>query len=320
MLWRKMTDPYAELIKGNFADISGVADSNYDRFIGYAESHDEERTAYKAFNETGQTQGNLAKIHQRLSAMGAVHLLVPGPKMIWHFGDLGWEKSLWTCNAGNVSYSSPDCKLDSKPQPQWTGNWLTDTNRSAIYNNWAKMIDLKTNQNVFENGTYAWNIGNTGHPRLDVYTSTTQTSALSYVFVLTNFTDSTYNVAGGFPFTGTWANLMDNTTFNVATTSMNISIEPGGFRVFGNQQVLNNETFDTSELITMSPNPAATYFTLNSDVEKVQIFSITGQLLKSFSKVSSNNQYAIADLNQGVYLVKITDANYHEKTMRLIKE
>lgn len=320
MLWRKMTDPYAELVKGNFSDISGVADANYDRFVGYAESHDEERTAYKAFNETGQTQGNLTKIHQRLSAMGAVHLLVPGPKMIWHFGDLGWEKSLWTCNAGNVSYSSPDCKLDTKPQPQWTGNWLTDTNRSAIYNNWAKMIDLKKNQNVFENGTFAWNIGNTGHPRLDVYTSTTQTSTLSYVFVLTNFTDSTYNVAGGFPFTGTWANLMDNSTFSVTNQSMNISIEAGGFRVFGNQQILNNETFDTSEFITMSPNPASTYFTLNSDVEKVQIFSITGQLLKSFSKVASNNQYSIADLNQGVYLVKITDANYHEKTMRLLKE
>ena len=54
----------------------------------------------------------------------AVHLLVPGPKMIWHFGDLGWNSSLWTCNNGVVSYSSPDCKLDTKPQPQWTGNWL----------------------------------------------------------------------------------------------------------------------------------------------------------------------------------------------------
>jgi 1,4-alpha-glucan branching enzyme len=320
MLWRKMTDSYAELIKGNFSDISGVADSSTDRFVGYAESHDEERTAYKAFNEAGQTQGNLAKIYQRLSALGAVHLLVPGPKMIWHFGDLGWNSSLWTCNSGVVSYSSPDCKLDTKPQPQWTESWLTDANRSTIYNNWAKMIDLKKNQNVFENGTFAWNIGNTGHPRLDVYTSTTQTSTLSYVFVLTNFTDSTYNVAGGFPFTGTWTNLMDNSTFSVATTNMNISIEAGGFRVFGNQQVLNNETFDTSELITMSPNPASTYFTLNSDLEKVQIFSITGQLLKSYSKLSSNDQYSIADLNQGVYLVKITDANYHEKTIRLIKE
>lgn len=319
MQWRKMTDPYAELLKGNFADISGIADAT-DRFIGYAESHDEERVAFKAFNEAGQTQGNLTKVHQRLQAMGSVLFLVPGPKMIWHFGDLGWSSSLWTCNNGVVSYSNPDCKLDTKPQPQWTGNWLTDTNRSAIYNSWAKMINMKKTENVFENGTYAWNIGSTGRPRLDVWTSTTQTSALSYVIVLTNFSDATYNVAGGFKFPGTWANLMDNTTFSVTDINMNISIEPGGFRVFGNQQILNNETFDTSELITMSPNPAATYFTLNSDVEKVQIFSITGQLLKSFSKVSSNNQYAIADLNQGIYLVKITDANYHEKTMRLIKE
>jgi 1,4-alpha-glucan branching enzyme len=320
MFWRKMTDSYAELIKGNFADISGVADSSTDRFIGYAESHDEERIAYKSFNETGQTQGNLNKIEQRLSAMGAVHLLVPGPKMIWHFGELGWDSSLWTCNNGVVSYASPDCKLDTKPQPQWSGNWLADTNRSTIYNNWAKMIDLKKSQNVFENGTMSWNIGDTGHPRLDVYTSTAQTPALSYVFVLTNFSDTTYNVAGGFPFTGTWANLMDNTTFSVTNQSMNISIEPGGFRVFGNQQVLDNEIFDTTELIVMSPNPAATYFTLNTEVEKVQIFSITGQLVKIFTKLSSNDQYSIADLNQGIYLVKITDTNNREKTMRLIKE
>lgn len=320
MLWRKMTDSYAELIKGNFADISGVADSSTDRFIGYAESHDEERIAYKSFNEAGQTQGNLNKIEQRLSAMGAVHLLVPGPKMIWHFGELGWNSSLWTCNSGVVSYTSPDCKLDTKPQPQWSGNWLADTNRSTIYNNWARMIDLKKSQNVFENGTMSWNIGDTGHPRLDVYTSTAQTPALSYVFVLTNFSDTTYNVAGGFPFIGTWANLMDNTTFSVTNQSMNISIEPGGFRVFGNQQVLDNEIFDTTELIIMSPNPAATYFTLNTEVEKVQIFSITGQLVKIFTKLSSNEQYSIADLNQGIYLVKITDTNNREKMMRLIKE
>lgn len=320
MLWRKMTDSYADLLKGNFSDISGIADATTQRFVGYAESHDEERVAYKAYNEAGQTQGNLAKVHLRLSAMGAVHLLVPGPKMIWHFGDLGWNSSLWTCNNGVVSYASPDCKLDTKPQPQWTGNWLADTNRSAIYNNWAKMIDLKKNQNVFENGSYAWNIGNTGHPRLDVWTSTSQTATLSYVFVLTNFTDNTYNVAGGFPFTGTWANLMDNTTLSVTNTSMNISIEPGGFRVFGNQQLLNNDAFDTSELITMSPNPASSYFTINTEVEKVQIFSITGQLIKTFEPVSSNEQYAISDLNQGVYIVKVTDTNNREKTMRLLKE
>ncbi len=320
MLWRKMTDSYSELMKGNFSDISGISDFATNRFVGYAESHDEERIAYKAFNESGQTQGNLAKVQLRLSAMGAVHLLVPGPKMIWHFGDLGWDSSLWTCNNGAVSYSNPDCKLDTKPQPQWTGSWLTDTNRSAIYNNWAKMIDLKKSQDVFENGSYAWNIGNSGHPRLDVYTSTSQTSALSYVFVLTNFSDSTYNVAGGFPFTGSWSNLMDNTTFSVSNANMNISIEPGGFRVFGNQAVLNNESFDSADLIALSPNPTSNYFVLNTDSEKVQIYSITGQLVKTFSKVASNQSYSIDELNQGIYFVKITDTNLREKTLRLIKE
>ena len=319
MQWRKMTDPYADLLKGNFADISGIADAT-DRFVGYAESHDEERVAYKALNEAGQTQGNLAKVHQRLQAMGAVHLLVPGPKMIWHFGELGWNSSLWTCNNGVVSYSSPDCKLDTKPQPQWTGNWLTDTNRSAIYNSWAKMIDMKKTENVFENGTYAWNIGNTGHPRLDVWTSTTQTAALSYVFVLTNFTDNTYNVVGGFPFTGTWANLMDNTTFNVSNVNMNISIELGGYRVFGNRALLNNDTFDALDFVALSPNPASTYFTINTLVEKVQIYSITGQLVKSFSNASIHDSFSIEDLTKGVYIVKISDANNREKTLRLIKE
>ena len=320
MLWRKMTDSYSELMKGNFSDISGISDATTNRFVGYAESHDEERIAFKAMNEVGQTQGNLAKVQQRLSAMGAVHLLVPGPKMIWHFGDLGWDSSLWTCNNGSVSYSSPDCKLDTKPQPQWTGNWLTDLNRSTIYNNWAKMIDLKKSQDVFENGSYAWNIGNTGHPRLDVYTSTSQTPALSYVFVLTNFSDNTYNVAAGFPFTGSWSNLMNNTTLSVTNTAMNISIEPGGFRVFGNQAVLSNESFDPADLITLSPNPTSNIFVLNTDAEKVQIYSITGQLIKTFSKVPANQNYSVSELNQGIYFVKITDSNLREKTMRLIKD
>jgi 1,4-alpha-glucan branching enzyme len=322
MQWRKMTDPYSDLLKGNFADITGIGDTATNRFVGYAESHDEERVAYKAFNEGGQTQtqGNLAKIHQRLSAMGAVHLLVPGPKMIWHFGDLGWDSSLWTCNNGAVSYSNPDCKLDTKPQPQWTGNWLTNTNRSTIYNNWAKMNDMKKTENVFENGSYAWNIGDVGHPRLDVYTSTSQTSTLSYVFVLTNFSDNTYNVPGGFPFTGTWSNLMDNSTFTVSNTAMNISIEPGGFRVLGNKAILNNDSFDVLDFISLSPNPASTYFALNGIAEKVQIFSITGQLVKTFKNLDTNSQFDISDLNQGIYLVKIYDVENREKTMRLIKQ
>jgi hypothetical protein len=113
---------------------------------------------------------------------------------------------------------------------------------------------------------------------------------------------------------------MDNTTLSVTNTAMNISIEPGGFRVFGNQAVLSNESFDTSDLITLSPNPTSNNFVLNTDAERVQIYSITGQLIKTFSKVPANQNYSVSELNQGIYFVKITDSYLREKTMRLIKD
>ena len=322
MQWRKMTDPYANLLKGSFADLSGVADATTNRFVGYAESHDEERVVYKALNEAGQTQGNLFKVHQRLGAMAAVHLLVPGPKMIWHFGELGWDRSLWTCNAGNVSFSNPDCKLDTKPQPQWTENWLTDANRSAIYNAWAKMIELKKTEDVFENGQFAFNLATTGSPRLDVWTSTTQTAALSYVFVRTNFSDNTLNTGAGFPFTGTWYNLMDNSTINVTDTNMNISIETGGYRVYGNKQAtLSSNQFNQTNSLNLFPNPTSGLFTINGQVSKVEVYTITGQIVKSFESIPSENyQFDINELSNGVYLVKAIDSNNSSKTLKLIKQ
>ena len=322
MQWRKMIDPYANLLKGNYADLSGVADATTNRFVGYAESHDEERVVYKALNEAGQTQGNLFKVHQRLAAMGAVHLLVPGPKMIWHFGELGWDRSLWTCNAGNVSFSNPDCKLDTKPQPQWTENWLTDANRSAIYNAWAKMIELKKTEDVFENGQFAWNLATTGSPRLDVWTSTTQTAALSYVFVRTNFSDNTLNTGAGFPFTGTWYNLMDNSTINVTDTNMNISIETGGYRVYGNKQAtLSSNQFNQTNSLNLFPNPTSGLFTINGQVSRVEVYTITGQIVKSFENITSEEyQFDVNDLSNGVYLVKAIDSNNSSKTLKLIKQ
>lgn len=322
MQWRKMTDPYANLLKGNYADLSGVADATTNRFIGYAESHDEERVGYKAFNEAGQTQGNLPKILQRFPAMGAVHLLVPGPKMIWHFGDLGNTASLWTCNNGVVSYSAPDCKLDTKPQPQWVDNWLGDAARLNIYNSWAKMIELKKTETVFEDGQYAWNLSATGSPRLDIWTSTSQTPTLSYVFVRTNFSDNTLNTGAGFPFAGTWYNLMDNSTITVTDTNMNISIPPGEFRVYGNKQsTLSTDEFSPVNSVSLYPNPTSGSFSIKGEVSKVEVYSITGQLVKSFENISSEDyQFDINDLNNGVYLVKAIDLNNNSKTMKVIKQ
>jgi hypothetical protein len=275
---------------------------------------------------------NLNVSLSRMSAIGAVSLLVPGPKMIWHFGSLGWEKSIWTCNDGTVNTDydggvpSGDCKLDKKPQPQWANNWLGDVNRNKIYFDWAKMIALKTTEPIFNTNITA-NSGfdiqsGTYTPRLFIWDNSLPSTQLKNIVVLTNLDVTTQNVVPDFPYTGTWYNLMDNSPVQVTSTTATIAIEAGGFRIYGNKpSTLGTDKFEVNGEIYLYPNPTTDYFTLNTSASKVEIYSITGQLVKSFnSNQSKENQFFISDLNQGIYVVKALDENNEVKVMKLLKQ
>jgi glycosidase len=328
MFWNKQTDNYANLVKGNANGINNVTifgDNN--RGMGYAESHDEEHVIFKAVNEAGQTQGNLNKALLRLSAQGAMHLLVPNPKMIWQFGALGWDSSIFMCSNGTNNFPNDaipgDCKLDAKPMYAWTQNWMQNVNRKTVYDNWARFNDLRIRNNVFEFGQFSINMVDGGRkPRLDVWSSTSPQSNLSYVIVLTNFSDNQYDVSGGFPYTGTWVNLMDNSTFNVSSTTQNVSIEPGGFRVFGNQQpLLSTDNLNALGDVILYPNPSTGEFFVNLALNEVELYNMKGQLVKSFKgSFEANQAFDISNLNGGVYLVKIQDQNGYAKSIKLILE
>ena len=344
LMWGKMTNEYNQLSMG-YNTSSNIERMGYDahgfigkRVIGYAESHDEEILMYKnlTFGQSSNTAHNVKNLNtalSRMSAVGAVSLLVPGPKMIWQFGDLGWNNSIWTCNNGSVNSDydggAPpgDCKLDKKPQPQWVNNWLGDVYRNKIYFDWAKMISLKTtdpifNVNITANSGFDIQSGNTFTPRLFIWDNTMPSTQLKNVVVLTNFDVNTQNVVPNFPDTGTWYNLMDNTTIEVTSTTATIAIEAGGFRVYGNKpSTLGTDTFEVNGEIYLYPNPATSYFTLNTTISKVEIYSITGQLVKSFNaNQSKENQYPISDLNQGIYIVKTLNENNQIKEMKLFKQ
>ena len=333
MLWGKMTDQYNQLTMGYNSSNDITRMSNVSRgftnkrLIGYAESHDEERLMYKnlQFGNNSNPSHNVTTLNvalSRMSALGAATLLIPGPKMIWHFGELGLQNSIYTCSDGSVNTESDaisgNCKLDTKPQPQWTNNWLNITERAKIYNDWAKMIDLKKNNPVFK-GNFIINSGTTLQPRVFIWDDAIPSSQLKNVVILTNFGVTSQSVTPDFPYTGTWVNLMDNTTINVTSTTSPITIEAGGFRVYGNQSALATEDFNRLNFVNLYPNPASNSFSLNGNFEKVSIFSITGQLVKSFNNTSENYQYPIEDLENGIYLVKIFDQNKQEKTVKLVK-
>ena len=334
MMWGKMTDPYNQLTMGynSSNDISRMNSTAHgftkNRLMGYAESHDEERLMYKNIqygaNQNGYNVKTPATALSRMSALGAVTLLVPGPKMIWHFGELGWDSSIFTCNDGSVNTSSDtasgDCKLDKKPQPQWTNNWLGDTNRGKIYTDWAKMIALKINEPVFV-GTATMASSTTLTPNIKITNSALASTQLKDVLILANFDVSAQNVATGFPYTGTWYNLMDNSTINVTNVAATIAIPAGEFRIYGNKVAsLAIANYEKKDGIYLYPNPATNYFTLNTNTSKVQVFSISGQLVKSFNtSQAASYQYAVNDLNKGLYIVKAYNENNEVQVMKFLK-
>ena len=309
MLWGKTSDPYNQLTMGfaSGSNISGMGHNSRGfskpRLVGYAESHDEERLMYRNLQFGNSSNGshnvqNLNTALSRMSAFGAVSLTIPGPKMIWHFASLGMENSLFTCPDGSVD--DDGCKLDTKPQPQWVNNWLGNANRNQIYNDWARINTLKINEPVFE-GDYTITSGNLT-PRIDIFDTSLPTSQLRNVIVLANFDVVNRTINTNFPTGGNWYDLMDetgSTTYSAAT----ISIPAGQFRIFGNQtETLSTNTLNTTNAFSIYPNPVNTSFKTNKAFESLQIFDITGKLVKSFNgEFTKNDAYDISDLTPVSY-------------------
>jgi hypothetical protein len=334
MMWGIMTYEYNNLTKGYASNISRMSSSsrgfNTHRLMGYAESHDEERLMYNNIQSGNNSIAEhnvrtLSVALSRMSALAAVSLLVPGPKMIWQFGELGWDSSIFTCSNGSVNSpsdgTSGDCKLDTKPQPQWIGNWLGESSRSKIYHDWAKMITMKTDEPVFS-GTVTINNSSSLLPNIKITNSALASTELKDVLIVANFDVTPKNAPSGFPYPGTWYNLMDNTAINVTSTSAAITLQPGEFKIYGNKTAsLAIANFEKQAEIYLYPNPATNYFTLNTATSKVQVFSITGQLIKSFN--TSQNaayQYTVGDLNNGMYVVKAYNVNEELQVMKFIKK
>lgn len=336
MLWGKMTDQYNELTMGQNGnkDINRMGHLsrgfNAPRLMGYPESHDEERLMFKnlEFGNTSTSGHNVQDLNvalSRMSALGAVSVMVPGPKMIWHFGDLGMENSIFTCSNGSVNLTGGtdgDCKLDTKPQPQWANNWLSNAIRSEIYEDWSKLHKLKTDEPVFE-GDYSITSGNFT-PRIDVFDNSIPNSELKNVIILANFDVVSQTVNTNFPggVTTTWYDLMDATgTTTVANSTTSLTIPAGQFRILGNRPT-NVLSIDDDELngFTIYPNPSLTSFSVNVNVSDIEIYDLTGKMVKFFKgNFTRTDAFDISNLNAGMYIVNVENRNKQVMTTKLVK-
>lgn len=251
MLWNKQTEPYNQNTMGY------KENSNYDRMshalhgftnmhaVGYGESHDEERLMFKNL-EYGAVNGpysvkDLNTALSRMKTFGATFFTIPGPKMIWQFGELGYEFSINRCADGSVNNG---CRTDEKPVA-FTLGYDTNVNRKSVYDTWAQIINLRNTYPVFKSKTYTVESNNLANDpnglitRIYVYDNTI--NGVRNVVVLANYSTSSQNVVPYFPYAGQWKNLMDNTVSDITSTTAPITLQPGEFRIFGN----NSSTLST---------------------------------------------------------------------------
>lgn len=121
--------------------------------------------------------------------------------------------------------------------------------------------------------------------------------------------------------------LLDDTILNISIDNnggfvgFNAGAIPAkGYSIYklGPNLGINNNEFNNT--ISLYPNPAKNSFSLSKDVEKIEVYSITGQLVKSYDATPANTPVDINDINKGIYVIKITDSNNTTTTTKLVRE
>lgn len=321
MMWDNLTGPYGQNTMG-WSDNSNFNRADYEnhgfserRNVTYAESHDEERLMYKNLTNGNSSNPshnvkNLNTALFRQQAVAAVQLAIPGPRMLWQFGELGYEFSINRCENGTISN---DCRTAPKPVA-FTLGYDTVPERKAIYDIWSKVLGIRLSNEVFNTNTFTVESGDL-MPRIYIWKNG-GSSPLNYVVIVANFTTSAQNITPYFPYTGTWYNLMDNSPLGVSSTSQTVTVEPGGFRIFGNSTALYAATEEThivknevSLIVTQNPvtNGVAQFRYANANNGVLAIYDISGKMVQTAktSKVSGDENIAVNGLKAGVYIVQL---------------
>jgi glycosidase len=287
--------------------------------VGYMESHDEERLMYKNL-EFGNSSGsyNITDLNtalDRQKAAGAFYFTIPGPKMIWQFGELGYEFSINRCEDGSISN---DCRTSPKPIAFNLG-YHTNQERLALFQLWSRLIGLKNYEPIFRTSNFTLQVADDVQKKIYLVDDTASGDDIKYVIVVGNFGVNSITTQPFFQETGTWYNMIDNAPFEVTNTAMTVSLQPGEFKIFANGiSVLDVEEF-AKEKISVYPNPSHGLLYFNVPLDTVQIFDVTGKLIQEFDGYQPSASLNIENLKTGLYYLLVTQ-NHTTQTLKLLKK
>lgn len=319
MLWGNLNYAYAEGAMGyntnNKSDFSWISWQqrgwqNPD-LVGYMESHDEERVVYKCLQFGNKTSFyNTSRIDtalQRAQLNAAFFFTIPGPKMVWQFGELGYDYS--------IDFNG---RTGEKPV-RW--DYFADPDRKALYNVYAGLAHLKQSEALMQTSDYTCSLNG------DVKTIRLVSPAENLI-VIGNFDVSYHDYSLAFPHHGTWYDYFSGDSLEVSRDSMIISLAPGEYHLLFNKPVTAPYPVPLTWKISpqlpegigyLYPNP--TFGDLNLILKNdflapaelfLELFDYTGKAVSSATiEVLERKTISLHDitthLRTGLYLLRITN-------------
>jgi pullulanase/glycogen debranching enzyme len=309
MLWANVTHQYAE------ASMGYISGSNFDwgiykergynepHLVSYMESHDEERMMYK--NLTWGNSNGSYSIKDPITALQRVELAatffytIPGPKMLWQFGEVGYD----------VSIDDP-CRVCNKPI-LW--NYFEEPARKRLYDVTSELIHLRNEHEVFRADDFTYTLSNS-------YKRITLKHPDMNAVVIGNFGMEEAQQLSGFPHDGVWYEYFTGDSLFVQHIGVQVPLQAGEYRIYTDKPLTNNLTtssfeFEPNEFnARIFPNPSEgrsllTYELPEAADVQINIFHISGQLLETIrdERQQAGEHYIemINDFEAGTYLIQI---------------
>lgn len=328
MLWGNLTHAYNEATMG-FTSTSNISNGIYTarswavpHLVSYMESHDEERLMYKniTFGSTANPDHNTKNEYIALGRMqtaAVIFLSQPGPKMIWQFGELGYD----------ISIDVP-CRVCNKPI-LW--NYFTEARRRQLFDVYAAMLHLRKNYPTFTTLDFNYLLaGAVKRMKLN--------DPVMNAVVLTNFSVYNQNATPSFHHTGTWYEYFTGDSLVVTDVDALLPMLPAEYRVYTDVKLGQPEITDAPlaveefihsiSALNIYPNPSVGNVTIEytpTDFNpiNIKVIDITGKPIWSNTFVYQPNSTHIpldlSFLSSGIYVVLLEDNNRYYQSSLIIE-
>lgn len=290
MLWGNSNYNYCEAAMG------WTANSNFDwisykkrgwndpHVMGYMESHDEERMMAKNINY-GNASGSYdiqdtTIALKRIELAACFFITIPGPKMIWQFGELGYDYHI---NYPGV-IGEDDHRTDEKPI-KW--NYLSDNRRKTLNGVFASLNHLRQDEAAFQTTDFTLSLSG-------ALKSIHLNHSSMNVTVIGNFGVTSDDINPAFQHTGYWYNYFRGDSINIINVSQTILLDAGEYRIYTDKKLEKPEiglgaTDISVQGETMSfiyPNPSSDEFKIwvkliERSVVDLAIFDLNGRKLQT---------------------------------------